>query len=84
MNTWTPERGVLRYRPRLGAAARPLQPDEPAFPWFVLPVLGVGFALFFAGLALIGADWRAWEAAVVAVGFGLIAAAFAVLVRRFL
>jgi hypothetical protein len=83
MSTWTPQRGVLLYRPRLGPSSRPLPAHEPPFPWLTLPLMGLGFALFFAGLALIGVDGRAWEAALAGAGAALVVLAFVLLVRRF-
>jgi hypothetical protein len=84
MTSWNPQRGVFLYRPRLGAGNRPLPLQEPAFPWLVMPLFGLGFALFFAGLALIGIDSQLWEGLLAAVGMGLVAAAAAVLAKRFL
>ena len=84
MSSWTPERGVFVYRQRFGPTSAPLRHEEPPFPWDAVPLLGLGVSLFFAGLALIAADWRAWEGAVTAAGVVLVAAAFARLLRRFL
>jgi hypothetical protein len=84
MTSWNPQRGVYLYRPRLGAANRPLPLQEPAFPWLVMPLFGLGFALFFAGLALMGIDSQLWEGLLAAVGMGLVAAATAMLAKRFL
>jgi hypothetical protein len=49
-----------------------------------MPLFGLGFALFFAGLALMGIDSRLWEGLLALAGLGLVGAAAAVLVRRFL
>ena len=84
MTTWTPQRGVYLYRPRLGAGNRPLYVDEPEFPWLVLPLFGLGFALFFAGLALVGLEPHFWEWLLAAAGMALCAAGAFILARRFL
>ena len=83
MNAWHTERGVFVYRPRLGRADRPIVPPEPEFPWVVVPLLSLGFVLFFAGLALIGVEWRIWEGVLAGAGVALIVGSFALLVRRF-
>lgn len=73
MSTWLPQRGVLHYRPRLGAPPLKRLPlPEPPFPWIVVPLLGVGFLVFFAGLALMGEAWHAWELGLVALGVALV------------
>jgi hypothetical protein len=84
MSTWHTERGVFVYRPRLGPGLSPLPVEEPEFPWIAVPILSLGFVLFFAGLALIGVEWRLWEGALAGVGVGLIVTGFATLARRFL
>jgi hypothetical protein len=84
MSSWDPERGVYFYRPRLGPAAHPLHAEDPEFPWLALPLLGLGFALLFAGLALMGIEPRLWEGILAAAGTALVGAAGVVLVRRFL
>ncbi len=84
MSTWQTERGVFVYRPRLSPGFRPLAAVEPEFPWLALPLLALGFVLFFAGLALIGVGWRPWEGAIVGAGVALMVAWFGLLGRRFL
>jgi hypothetical protein len=49
-----------------------------------VPILSLGFVLFFAGLALIGVEWRLWEGALAGAGVGLIVAGLSMLARRFL
>jgi hypothetical protein len=84
MSTWRTERGVYVYRPRLGPALKPLPVQEPEFPWVAVPILSLGFVLFFAGLALIGVESGVWQALLAGAGVGLMAGGFALLARRFL
>jgi len=84
MSTWHTERGVFVYRPRLSPGLKPLPAAEPEFPWVVVPLLSLGFVLFFAGLALIGVEWRPWEGALAGAGVALIVGGLALLARRFL
>ena len=84
MTSWTPQRGVYLYRPRLGLGNRPLHRDEPEFPWLVVPLFGLGFVLLFAGLALMGAEAHAWEWLLAAAGPALCGVGGAILARRFL
>jgi hypothetical protein len=84
MTPWMPQRGVYLYRPRLGLGNRPLYLDEPEFPWLALPLFGLGFVLFFAGLALVGLEAHAWEWLLAAAGLALCGIGAAVLVKRFM
>ena len=84
MTEWIPQRGVYLYRPRLGPANRPLQLEDPEFPWLAVPLFGLGFVLFFAGLALVGLEAHAWVWLLVAAGVALFEAGAFVLARRFL
>jgi len=73
---------------RVPTATRPdpqtLPVEEPDFPWIVVPILSLGFVLFFAGLALLGVESGAWQALLAGAGVGLMAGGFALLARRFL
>jgi hypothetical protein len=84
MTTWTQQRGVYLYRPRLGPGNRPLPAQEPEFPWLALPLAGLGFVLFFGGLALLGAEAHLWEGLLAVLGLALCMWGFAVVARRFL
>ena len=84
MTPWSPQRGVYLYRPRLGLGNRPLSHEEPEFPWLVLPLFGLGFVLFFAGLALVGLEAHAWEWLLAAAGMALVGVGGSILARRFL
>ncbi len=84
MSTWLPERGVLPYRPRLGAPPlNRLTLQEPPFPWIVVPLLGAGFLVFFAGLALMGKAWHTWELGLLALGVALVGAGVALVAAFF-
>ena len=72
------------YRPRLGPGDHPLHAEEPDFPWLAVPLFGLGFALFFAGLALMSLEPQLWEGLVAAAGAVLFGAAGVLLVKRFL
>ena len=84
MTPWIPQRGVYLYRPRLGTGNRPLFIHEPEFPWLALPVFGLGFVLFFAGLALVGLESHAWEWLLAAAGLALFGVGSFIVARRFL
>jgi hypothetical protein len=84
MTEWIPQRGVYLYRQRLGLGNRPLTPDEPEFPWLVLPLSGLGFVLFFAGLALVGLESHVWEWLLAAAGLALLGVGAVILAGRFL
>jgi hypothetical protein len=84
MTSWHPQRGVYLYRPRLGPGDHPLHAQDPEFPWLAVPLFGLGFALFFAGLALLGIEPQLWEGLFVAAGVALLVGGSALLVKRFL
>ena len=84
MTSWTPQRGVYLYRPRLGLGNRPLELEDPEFPWLALPLFGLGFVLFFAGLALVGLEAHPWDGLLAAAGMALCGVGAFILARRFL
>jgi hypothetical protein len=50
----------------------------------VLPLSGLGFVLFFAGLALVGVESHLWEWLLAAAGLALLGVGGFILARRFL